>query len=284
LVTGADGQLGRDVIAAAAGVDDCLAIGCGRQELDVTDDKSVERVFHNFRPDAVIHCAAWTAVDDAEQHPDLADRLNGGGTRRIAEAAQQCGAHLVMVSTDYVFDGADPSGYAEEAALGPINAYGRSKAAAESAAARACPDAAIVRTSWLFGEHGPNFVQTILHLASTRDSIDVVDDQRGCPTWTNHLAGALIEVARNRTSGILHLVDAPACSWHELARAVVDVAGLNCDVLPCASDRFPRPAARPACSILRSTRPDAPEMGSWRAGITAVVEAAGRRIPSSTGG
>lgn len=271
LVTGAGGQLGRDVIEAAAhrgwGV-----VGLGRAELDVTDDARVAAVVRDLRPDAIVHCAAWTDVDGAEADLAGAFAVNGHGTATIADAAASSGAYLVLLSTDYVFGGDAEDGYAEGDAPDPVNAYGDSKLAAERAAL-AIDGAAVVRTSWLFGRTGTNFVRTIARLASERDAIDVVDDQRGCPTYTRHLAGALVECCERRLPGIVHLTGSPAATWFDLARAVVEELGASCEVRPTTSDRFPRPARRPACSILRVTRGDTPEVGDWRDGVREVVAA-----------
>ncbi len=272
LVTGAAGQLGVDVVAAAA-ESGITALGVSRRELDVTDSARVTDIVSAFQPDAIIHCAAWTAVDDAEAQPEAARDVNEVGTRVIAQAADACGAHLVAVSTDYVFDGRAEAGYAENDPTAPINEYGRTKLLAERAAREVCSSVTVARTSWAFGCHGANFVRTILGLASTRDAIDVVSDQRGCPTWTRHLADALLAAAESRIQGTLHLVGSPACSWHDLAVAAVHEAGIDCDVRAVSSDRFPRPAPRPACSILRVTRPETPVVGDWHEGVAAVVSA-----------
>lgn len=272
LVTGAGGQLGRDVVEAAirAGHD---VRGFGSAELDVRDLQRVLDTCAALRPVGIVHCAAYTAVDDAEGDRDRAFAVNELGSRHIALAANDVGAHLVAVSTDYVFDGANPKGYVESDATDPINVYGASKLAGEAAVTIVAPGACIVRSSWIFGAHGDNFVKTIARLAVERDAIDVVDDQIGTPTYTGHLARALVECMHRRLTGVLHLAGAPPVSWHGLAREVVAAAGARCEVRTTTSDAFPRPAPRPACSILRSTRPDAPPVGDWREGVRAVVAA-----------
>lgn len=271
LVTGAAGQLGMDVmrVAAAAG---CDAIGVDRAELDITDAPRVRQFVEELRPSVIIHCAAWTAVDDAESHEDAARQVNEAGTANIADAARAVGAKLVAVSTDYVFPGDATDGYAEGDATGPANAYGRTKLRAEAAALSA-PGAVVARTAWLFGEHGANFVRTIAGLAQTRDSLDVVNDQTGSPTWSLHLARALITCAASDITGIVHLAGAPTATWYDVACEVVRQLGATCEVRPVSSDAFPRPAARPACSILRVTRAGTPAMGDWRDGVAAVISA-----------
>jgi dTDP-4-dehydrorhamnose reductase len=269
LVTGAAGQLGAAVIEACA-ARGIAAVGLGRAELDVADGERVDEVFAALRPRAVIHCAAWTDVDGAETNREGAFRVNEQGSREIARACAASGAHLVAVSTDYVFPGDSPEGYAEDDATGPINVYGESKLAGEVAIREQLGDAAcIARTAWLFSAQPPNFVQTMAKLTRERPLLDVVDDQRGNPTWCGHLAAALVECAEERLSGTMHLVDAPEATWRDLAQAVADELGTGCEVRPTTSDRFPRPAARAAVSVLRSTHPDAPAMGDWRAGVRA---------------
>jgi len=269
LVTGAGGQLGAAVLAAAAkrGIQ---AIGLSRAELDVADAAQVQEVVSGLLPAAVIHCAAWTDVDGAEADRAGAFRVNEGGSRAIAEACRATGAHLVAVSTDYVFPGTAPGGYAEEDAPGPINVYGESKLAGELAIRDVLGElACIARTAWLFSAQPPNFVQTIARIAEGRDAIDVVDDQRGNPTWCGHLADALLTCAVERIGGTLHLVDGPEATWRDLAEAVVQELGLPCEVRPTTSAAFPRPAARAAVSVLRVTNPRTPPMGDWRAGVRA---------------
>jgi len=257
----------------AAGEAGHEALGLDRAHLDITDAAAAERVVADWAPTAVIHCAAWTAVDEAEEHRDAAFAANEAGSRNVAAAAHAAGAYIIGVSTDYVFAGTDPEGYAEQDKPNPINVYGASKLAGEHALLEAHPEGAVARTAWLFGADGENFVRTIARLAATRDSLDVVTDQVGSPTWTGHLAAALVVAAEQRIPGILHLGGAPTATWHEVASEVVRVLGAPCEVRPTTSDRFPRPAPRPACSILRVTRAETPAMGDWRDGVRAVLAA-----------
>lgn len=270
LVTGGSGQLGQDVLRAGdAREHDVVALGS--QALDVTDSAMVDEVMAAVAPDAVIHCAAYTAVDAAEEERERAFLVNEGGTANVARASEACGAYLVAVSTDYVFRGEAESGYAEDDPPDPINVYGASKLAAERAALKS-PGAAVARTAWLFGEHGANFVSAITRLAHERDSIDVVTDQVGSPTWTRHLADALIVAAEQRIPGVMHMGGTPVASWFDVASEVVAALGSSCEVRPTTADSFPRPAARPAWSILRSTRPEVPAVGDWREGVRVVCD------------
>lgn len=267
LVTGAAGQLGAAVLEACArcGVE---AVGFTRRELDVADESRVRELVGRLRPRAIIHCAAYTNVDGAEADRDGAFRVNELGSAAIARAAKDVDAHLVAVSTDYVFPGTAPDGYAEGDATGPINVYGESKLAGELAIRAELGDAAcIARTAWLFSAQAPNFVQTIARAARERDALDVVDDQRGNPTWCGHLADALVTCAVDRLGGVHHLVDQPAATWKDLAQAVVDELGVDCEVRPTTSDAYVRPAARAAVSVLRVTNPATPAMGDWRDGV-----------------
>jgi dTDP-4-dehydrorhamnose reductase len=220
------------------------------------------------RPDAIVNCAAWTDVDGAQGREDAATAVNGGGAGHLAAAAAAAGAFIVHVSSDYVFDGRAPGGYQEEAPAAPLSAYGRSKLAGGRAVAKAAlGDHAIVRSSWLFGGHGPNFVNTMLRLAGEREEPSVVEDQVGCPTFTGHLAGGLVTIAERRRAGVLHVAGEGSCSWFELARVALAQAGMDTLVLPCGTADFPRSAPRPACSVLRSTRADAPGLPPWRDGV-----------------
>jgi dTDP-4-dehydrorhamnose reductase len=265
LVTGAAGMLGRDVAAAAEGAGhDVTALA--RRDLAITDPAAVRATVAAARPDAVINCAAWTDVDAAEEHEVDALRINGTGAGHVAAAAP----YVVHVSTDYVFEGSATLPYRETDPTAPAGAYGRSKLAGEVLVA-AAGDHAIVRSAWLFGVHGRNFVATMLRLGEDRDEVNVVADQFGCPTFTGHLAGALVDIAERRLRGILHVAGGGSCSWHELAQATFDEAGLDCRAVPVTTAEFPRPARRPAWSVLGSTRPDAPVLPPWREGLSAYL-------------
>ena len=255
-VVGAGGMLGQDVMrAAGAG-----ATGFTHAELDVTDAAAVSEALRDA--DAVINCAAYTDVDGAEADPEAAHAVNERGSRNVARAASR----VVYVSTDYVFDGAKPGAYVESDATGPLQEYGHSKLAGEHATLEENPRALVVRSSWLFGAGGRNFVETMLRLAEERQEIRVVDDQTGSPTFTGHLAGVLCELAAGERTGVLHVAGAGSCSWFEFAEAILEDG--DADVRPCSSEEFPRPARRPVNSVLASER-GAPKLPHWRDGLGA---------------
>jgi dTDP-4-dehydrorhamnose reductase len=258
-------MLGQDVMRVA-GED---AIGLTRAELDVTDHVAVERALRGARPDAVVNCAAYTNVDGAESDEDTATRVNADGAGNIAAAAAAVDAFVVQPSTDYVFDGTKGEPYIESDGTSPRSAYGRSKLCGEWTTAEANPGHAIVRTSWLFGTGGRNFVDTMLGLSG---DVKVVDDQVGCPTFTGHLAEALVELADGRRTGVLHVAGAGACSWHEFAAEIFRQAGKDdVELRPCTTEEFPRPAPRPAYSVLATKRSDTPRLPDWREGLKAYL-------------
>lgn len=270
LITGAGGMLGSDVreAAEAAGHE---TIPLTRTALDIADEAAVARAIGAARPDVVINCAAWTAVDAAEAHAEEADAVNHVGAGHVAAAASAAGAWTVHLSTDYVFDGLGTRPYLESDPVAPASVYGRSKLAGERAVAAAAPAShTIVRTSWLFGVNGPCFPKTIQRLAAERDELTVVEDQVGCPTFTGHLATALVGLAERPSLGILHVTGSGACSWYEFAKAIVASSGLSCDVVPIGTDQYPTPARRPAFSVLASER-GAPVLPDWEAGLQAFV-------------
>jgi dTDP-4-dehydrorhamnose reductase len=267
LVTGAGGMLGRAVVDAARrrGHDVRAAT---RADLDVTAEAAVRAALLDWRPGGVVNCAAYTDVDGAETDRATATAINATGAGVVAAAAAAAGATIVHLSTDYVFDGSKREPWLESDPPAPLGAYGESKLAGELAVARANPAHAIVRTSWLFGAGGRNFVDTMLALAAQRDEVAVVCDQIGCPTWTVHLAGVLVALAEDPgEAGIRHVAGAGACSWNELAHEVFRLAGVDCQVLPATSADFPRPARRPAYSVLGSERADAIALPPWREGL-----------------
>jgi dTDP-4-dehydrorhamnose reductase len=249
LVTGASGQLGQELVRFS-GRPDMEIIGAGRDRLDVTDPGQCRSVIRSFKPDAVIHCAAYTKVDQAESEPEEAYRINGEGTRNAVLAAEQIGAKFVYISTDYVFDGRANRPYLEHDRPNPQTVYGRSKLAGEEHVRSLSGRHFIVRTSWVFGKHGSNFVKTMLKLAEERDELKVVDDQIGSPTYTLDLARFLLELVRTDHYGIYHASNTGACSWYGFAKAIFEERGLDVRVVPCTTAEFPRPAPRPAYSVL----------------------------------
>ncbi len=272
LITGAAGMLGSDVRAAA------IAAGhephaLSRSELDITDAAAVAAAVNDSRPDAVINCAAWTDVDGAESDPEGAAAINATGAEHVTRAAYGAGAWTVQLSTDYVFAGTQAEPYLESDPVGPASVYGATKLAGEQAVASAAPGRhTIVRTAWLFGTGGPCFPRTILRVARERGRLSVVNDQIGCPTWTGHLAPALVTLAAGGIAGPVHVAAAGACSWWELAREIVAAAGIECEVAPCTTSEFPRPAPRPAFSVLRSERgAEVPVLPAWQDGLSAYL-------------
>ena len=263
LVTGGGGQLGRE-LALLLGAD---AAAPGRAELDVADEGAVARAVSLYRPELVLHCAAWTDVDGAEADPAGARRTNEEGSRNVGRAARACGAALVGFSTDYVFAGDDPAGYDERSPVGPRSVYGTTKLAGERALLAEHPEAYVVRTAWVFSPRGHNFLRTMLRLGAERDELRVVDDQVGCPTSALHLARATLELVERCAPGTYHLAGGGSTSWHGFASAIMQEAGLSARVVPIPSSELQRPAPRPACSILRTVHADAPRLPHWRQGL-----------------
>jgi len=248
LVTGARGMLGSDLLEALFGREVTVL---GRADLDVTDRDAVFSAVAGH--DVVINAAAYTAVDAAETDEEAARAVNGTAAGLLGEATASSGARLVQVSTDYVFDGTATEPYAESTPLAPVSAYGRTKAEGERLAREANPDGTyIVRTAWLYGQHGPNFAKTMLRLASTHDTVSVVDDQIGQPTWTLDLAEQIVRlVDSDAPAGVYHGTNGGRASWFDFARAVFETAGLDADrVKATDSSSFVRPAPRPAFSVL----------------------------------
>jgi dTDP-4-dehydrorhamnose reductase len=249
LVTGAGGQVGREVVAALSGHD---VIAADHATLDVVDRDAVLQAVTTAAPDAVVHCAAWTAVDACEGDPTRAFAVNALGTRNVMEGARRVDAYLIALSTDYVFDGTKSEPYVEWDGTSPRSAYGRSKLGAEQ---EVDPGCAVVRTSWVCGRHGANMVKTVLRLAGEHDTLSFVDDQRGHPTFADDLARALRRLVVARLPGTFHVTNQGAVSWYEFAREVLDAAGADpARVHPVATaDLQPqRPAPRPANSVLEN--------------------------------
>jgi dTDP-4-dehydrorhamnose reductase len=267
LVTGAAGMLGHKVAAHAQQLGHDV-VAADIAQFDLVNEESTRAFVAEVSPAAIINCAAYTNVDAAEENEDLALAINGEGAGNLARAAAAVGARIVHLSTDYVFDGINDRPWIESDATAPLGAYGRTKLAGEVLVAEATPEHAIVRTAWLFGAGGPNFLDTMLRLASERDEVSVVTDQIGCPTWTGHLAPALVELAERREdTGIFHGAGSGHCSWNELTIELFDRAGVNCRVLPTTSESFKRPAPRPAWSVLGSEREPAVVLPSWEDGV-----------------
>jgi dTDP-4-dehydrorhamnose reductase len=256
LLTGAGGQLGRALAETFAGEE---LVALRREDWDVTQPAPLVAV-----PDLVLHAAAWTAVDAAEDDPQAAAAVNVGGTANVAGL----GAPLVYYSSDYVFDGRKREPYVESDGPNPLGAYGRTKLHGEAAAG---DRAWIVRSSWLFGPTGQNFVRTMLRLGRERDEVAVVDDQRGCPTYVGHLAEATRAIVE-LPFGVWHVAAGGDCTWADFAEAVFEEAGLACRVRRITAAEFGAPAPRPAYSVLRSEKADAPRLPHWREGLRECLE------------
>jgi dTDP-4-dehydrorhamnose reductase len=272
LITGGSGMLGQDIVhAATTAGHDCVALS--HAELDITDLSEVQSAVSSVAPDVVLNCAAWTDVDGAEADYEAASAVNVEGAGNVARAAHEAGAWTIHISTDYVFDGRKRTPYVESDPTAPLSAYGRSKLGGELAVAEAAPGAhTVVRSSWLFGAGGRCFPATILRLAGERDQLSVVDDQIGCPTFTGHLAAALLKLSEAQRSGIVHVAGQGACSWYEFAREIVAVAGLDCALETSTTAEQSRPAPRPAYSVLGTERDDVPRLPPWRQGLEAYMK------------
>jgi dTDP-4-dehydrorhamnose reductase len=263
LILGATGLLGKALVREWHG-DDVLAMGS--RDVDVRDATKVREIVGRARPDWIVLAAAYTDVDGCESHRELAFSVNQDGAVNVAEAAQQAGAKLIFLSSDYVFDGKKTSPYEVSDVRNPQSVYGHSKAEAEIKLLEILPHCCIARTSWVFGAGGRCFPDTILRLAASRPALDVVNDQRGCPTYTVDLARAIIELCRKDASGIVHVTNAGDCSWFEFAQEIITGAGLATEVRPVNSQQMARPAPRPAYSVLSATslRRYGIEMPGWK--------------------
>lgn len=253
LITGAGGMLGRDLTSLLNAAGGEQVTGFARAELDITDAAAVQTAVARHRPDVVVNCAAWTAVDDAESHEDSALDVNGRAVGHLATACAEHGARLVQVSTDYVFDGTAEKPYAEDHPAAPRCAYGRTKLAGEQAARDILPGGAyIVRTAWLYGAHGASFVRTMLGRARAGSAVSVVDDQRGQPTWTADLARQIHAlIAAGAPAGAYHATSSGEVTWFGFAREIYARAGADTAlVTPTTTAAYPRPAPRPAYSVL----------------------------------
>ncbi|OPG15449.1 dTDP-4-dehydrorhamnose reductase [Ferroacidibacillus organovorans] len=247
LITGAGGMLGTDLQAAFA---DTSCIALTRNELDITQELAVREAVLAHHPDVILNAAAYTNVDRCETEIDQAYAVNAVGARNVAVAAEQVGARLVHVSTDYVFPGVSDRPYREEDETGPIGEYGRSKLAGERLVRSLCKKHYIARTSWLYGKHGPNFVKTMLRMGREQGAARVVDDQVGSPTYTVDLAQAIRTLIETPQYGVYHLSNQGVCSWHAFAEDIFTLAGVDVNLQAIKTHEFPRPAKRPAYSVM----------------------------------
>jgi dTDP-4-dehydrorhamnose reductase len=279
LITGAAGMLAHDVrlLAERAGHELVLV---DLPELDITDAAAVGAFFASERPEASINCAAWTDVDGAETRQAQAHAVNADGAGNLARAAAEIDIPLLHVSTDYVFDGTAPLDrdgrprpYVESDPTGPRSVYGSTKLDGERQVLAASSRHCVLRTAWLYGIDGPNFVATMLRLAGERDAVKVVEDQIGSPTWSGHLAPAMVGLLERQVSGLVHLTGAGRVSWNGFAREIFHQAEVDCRVEPATSEQMARPAPRPAWSALESEREDVLPMPPWQDGLAGYLAA-----------
>ena len=253
LVTGADGMLGQDLCPI---LEDCghEVIETDLPEIDITKPDVILDVLSSEKPDVVIHCAAYTNVDKAEEDIETARLINKTGTKNVAEVCAKLDIPIVYISTDYVFDGKSNVPYLTNSPKNPINNYGVTKSEGEDEVRKLCEKYYIVRTSWLYGHHGKNFVETMLSLAN-KDELKVVDDQTGCPTWTVELSNGIAKILEeNKPYGIYHVCGSGSTTWYGFAKQIFEFSKLNVNLLPCKTDEFPRPAARPHYSVMNNDK------------------------------
>ncbi len=269
LVTGANGQLGKELVNLVQWQADI--IGLERSEMDITDLDQVRYILHDIKPDIVIHTAAFTDVDQSEVEQEKAYQVNAYGTRNIALISEKISAKLCFISTDYVFDGESKTAYHEFDRALPRTVYGKSKLAGEEFIRTLCKRSFIVRTSWLYGFHGNNFIKTMLNLSKKQDTIQVVNDQFGSPTYTVDLCNFIIKIIETDLFGTYHVSNSGGCSWYEFAKVIFEFYGLDCiNVEPCSTEQFLRPAPRPKYSVLDHMAMRChglPAMRPWRAAL-----------------
>jgi len=268
-ILGANGMLGKEFLEKLS-VDDRFEIkGFAREDFDVLDEVALEKFLGEFCPEVIVNCVAYTSVDDAETEREKAFEVN---SRSVELLTRFVDAKIIHFSTDYVFDGSNDDGYTEDTIPSPVNVYGESKLAGEAALKNATGEWSVVRTSWLYGKNGKNFVDTMLKLAKERDQIDVVSDQVGSPTYSIDLVNAVVSNflepvldGRPFPQGIFHLTNAGTCSWFDFAKEIFALNRIAINVAPVDSEKFPRPAKRPKFSILLNTK--LPELRSWKVAL-----------------
>ena len=270
VVTGAGGMLGSDLVAVGEQMGHEV-VAMTHDDLDVTDPARVERLIVREHPGAVVNCAGWTDVDGAEANEREADLVNGQGAGFVADAAAKARAKVVYLSSDYVFDGAKGAPYVETDQPAPLSAYGRTKLAGEEATAVANKRHFVVRSSWLFGIGGGNFVETMLRLADDHGEVLVVRDQVGSPTYTWHLAYGILRLIEGGAFGIHHMAAEGSCSWYDFAREIFYQAEIECKVMSATTEMLGRPAPRPSFSALRSEREHAIRLPAWQDGLSAYL-------------
>lgn len=274
LITGANGQLGKELVELFS-KKDFEVYGCGRDKMDITNQEQVQEIISDVKPDVVIHSAAHTKVDLAESEPEQAFLINAYGTRNVAVAADAVGAKLVYVSTDYVFDGTTNEPYSEFSPTSPLGVYGKSKLAGEQFVRDLHSKFFIVRTSWVYGKYGTNFVKTMLKLGEEKKELSVVSDQIGCPTYTLDLAHVILELIDTQKYGVYHVSNSGSCSWYEFAKEIFKISKMEVQVKPCTTADFIRPAKRPKYSVLGNLSVklnNFKEPRSWKSGLKEFLE------------
>lgn len=274
VVTGVQGQLGYDLVKQLQGSNHEV-YGTDRSVLDISDESAVHAYIEKINPDAILHSAAYTNVDKAEEDQEAAYAVNALGAKYLAQAASKVGAKMVYVSTDYVFHGNATEPYEVDQALDPLGVYGETKLAGEEFVKQNLDKYFIVRTAWVYGINGNNFVKTMLRLGAERDEVGVVHDQIGSPTYTVDLAAFMIELVQSDKYGIYHATNEGVCSWYDFAVEIFKQAAMDVKVNPLTSDQFPRPAARPAYSVLSKKK--IVEQGftplrDWKAALAAYMQ------------
>jgi dTDP-4-dehydrorhamnose reductase len=286
LLAGKNGQVGRCLVDLLEAQTELTLLAFGREELDITESIQVDKIVSEFQPNIIINAAAYTAVDKAEQECELANAINKEGPQNLARAANKVNAAIIHISTDYVFDGDSEESYTESDATDPQGWYGRSKLAGEQAVAQACPKHIILRTAWVFGKHGNNFVKTMLRLAKTRDALDVVADQFGGPTYAGDIANTILTITKqiardSHAYGVYHFSGFPHVSWHAFAEKIFDIAlERNVVIQPIkvnqiATIDYPTPAKRPANSRLNCDKIHNAfgiQQSDWQAALTRIQE------------
>lgn len=274
LITGAKGQLGQDLtkVFSNSGYE---VIAYDIEELDITDLDAVRDAVNELKPETIINSAAYTNVDGCESDFDVAFKVNATASGNLAKAAVENGADVLYVSTDYVFDGTGKRSYLESDEVNPASAYGRSKLAGEQALTSITDKYFIARTAWLYGHGGSNFVKTIQKVAKEKGELKVVDDQRGSPTYTLDLANKIKEIIENSQYGTYHVTNSGSCTWYEFAKEILRLSNINAKLEPCKTDEFPRPAKRPAYSVLANDKLSIvgiSPMRSWQEAINSYFE------------
>lgn len=273
LVTGKTGQLGHDLYELLKDKEEVIAVG--REEFDITDINSTQKFIKEYLPDVILHCAAYTKVDDCEKNKDLAYKVNAIGTGNIASICSDIGAKMVYISTDYVFDGRKNTPYLEFDTPNPLNVYGKSKLAGEEIVKEILDKHYIVRTSWLYGINGNNFVKTMLRLSKERSIIKVVNDQHGIPTFTRDLAEGLYFLIKTDAYGTYHMTNSGETTWYEFAKKIFEISKINVMVEPITTEEYNAPAVRPRYSVLDNYILKLRfnyEMRNWEEGLKTYLE------------